>query len=100
LGYLYNVLIVDEQDFKDIGKEKPTEEFALAKRLEKILKFSDPDFVDKVFERNETSLRATIRILDMKKRKRLLSINKKIVETFFSPRVVGEQLYHVITSSN
>ena len=98
LGHLYNVLIVDDQDFKDIGKEKPTEEFALEKRLGKILKLADPDFIDKVFERNETTIRATIRILDIKKRKRSLSLNKKIVGTVFSPQVIGEQLYHVITS--
>ncbi len=97
LGHLYNVLIVDDQDFKDIGKEKPTEEFALEKRLEKILKLSDPDFIDKVFERNETAIRATIRILDIKKRKRSLSLNKKIVGTVYSPQVIGEQIYHVIT---
>jgi glycosyltransferase involved in cell wall biosynthesis len=98
LGHLYTALVVDEQDFKDIGKEKPTAEQALMERLVRILKLDDPRFVDSVFERNETITRGTLRLLDRKKRKNAVAINKKIVETVFSQEVIGKQLYEVITS--
>ena len=98
LGHLYNVLIVDEQDYKDIGKDKSTPEKALQERLSKILKLKQPAFVDKVLARNETTTRATIRLLDKKKRKNAVVINKKIVKTFYSQQVIGKQMYEVITS--
>ena len=98
LGHLYTALVVDEQDFKDIGKEKPTVEQALKKRLDRILKLDDPDFVERVFERNETITRGTLRLLDRKKRKNAVAINKKIVETVFSQEVIGKQIFEVITS--
>ncbi|MGD8522047.1 MAG: hypothetical protein PVF56_12950 [Desulfobacterales bacterium] len=100
LGHLYTVLLVDGQDFKDIGKEKPTPEQALQERLDKILRLDEVGFVDKVFDRNETPIRATIRLLDMKKRKSLIAINKKVVETVFSQDVIGKQIYDVITAPN
>jgi hypothetical protein len=90
--------MVDGQDFKDIGKEKPTAEQALQERLKKILKLDDSSFVDKVFNRNETSTRATLRLLDIKKRKNVVAINKKIVGTVFSQQTIGKQIYEVITS--
>lgn len=98
LGHLYTVLLVDGQDFKDIGKEKPTPEQALQERLDKILRLDEVSFVDKVFDRNETPIRATIRLLDMKKRKNIVKLNKKIVEKVFSQEVIGKQIYEVITS--
>jgi hypothetical protein len=98
LGHLYTVLMVDEQDFKDIGKEKPTAEQALQERLKKILKLDDSGFVDKVFNRNETPTRATLRLLDIKKRRNLVAINKKIVSTVYSQQAIGKQIYEVITS--
>ena len=98
LGHLYNVLIVDEQDYKDIGKDQPTPEKALQERLSKILKLKQPAFVEKILERNETPIRATLRLLDKKKRKIAVAINKKIVRTVYSQQVIGKQIYHVITS--
>ena len=98
LGHLYTVLIVDEQDFRDIGKEKPTAEMALQERLDKILKLDDPRFVDKVFRRNETTTRATSRLLDMKKTEDIVAINKQVVEMVFSQEIIGKQMYEVITS--
>ena len=98
LGHLYNVLIVDEQDYKDIGKDKPTPEKALQERLSKILKLKQPAFVDNTLGRNETATRATLRLLDKKKRKSAVAINKKIVKTVYSQQVIGKQIYEVITS--
>ena len=100
LGHLYTVLIVDEQDFKDIGKEKPSAEAALQQRLDTIIKLEDPAFVDKVFARNETTTRATSRLLDREKTAEIIAINKQVVETFFSQDVIGKQIYDVITASD
>jgi hypothetical protein len=36
----------------------------------------------------------------MKKRKSLIAINKKVVETVFSQDVIGKQIYDVITAPN
>jgi hypothetical protein len=99
LGHLYTVLIVDDQDYKDIGKNKPTPEKALQERLSRILKLKQQVFVDKTFARNETTTRATLRLLDEKKRKSAVTINKKIVKTIYSQQVVGKQLHEVITSA-
>ncbi|UCG08989.1 MAG: hypothetical protein JSV83_10200, partial [Desulfobacterales bacterium] len=88
------------KDFKDIGKSKMVPEQALQERLEKILRLAEPDFVDKVIERNETPIRATLRLLDPDKRKKIIAINKKVVEKVFSQKVIGKQMYDVITAPN
>jgi hypothetical protein len=98
LGHLYNALIVDGKDYKDIGKDKPTPEKALQERLSKILKLKQRSFVDNTLGRNETATRATLRLLDKKKRKSAVAINKKIVKTVYSQQVIGKQIYEVITS--
>lgn len=100
LGHMYTALIVDEQDFKDIGKKKPTPEQALQERLDKILSLDEPGFVDKMIERNETPIIGTLMLLDMKKREELVALNKKIVETAYSQEVIGKQIYEVITSAD
>ena len=99
LGHLYTVLLVDGQDFKDLGKTKPAPEQALQERLDTILRLSDPDFVDKVIERNETPIRATLRLLDPRKRKKIVAINKKVVETVYSQSAIGKQIYEAITAA-
>jgi hypothetical protein len=100
LGHLYNVLIVGNQDFKDIGNEKPAAAEALQKRLDLIPRLSDPNFVKHVLERNETPITATIKLLNFEKRRRLIVINKRRVETAFSQEIIGKQLYDLITSSD
>jgi len=103
LGHLYNVLIVEGKDFKDIGKEKSTPESALQERLNTILKLEDPSFVDHVIDRNETPVRATLRVLDINKkeakRRNLVTINKRVVENVYSQDVIGKQLYDIIPST-
>jgi hypothetical protein len=98
LGHMYTILIVDEQDFKDIGKEKSTAEQAVQERLNTILRLDDTGFVDRVFERNKTPVVETIRLLDMKNRKNIIDINKKVVETNYLQDVIGKQVYEAITS--
>jgi hypothetical protein len=103
LGHLYNVLIVEGKDFKDIGREKSTPESALQQRLNTILKLEDPSFVDRIVDRNETPVRATLRVFDINKkeskRKNLITINKRVVENVYSQEVVGKKLYDVIPSA-
>lgn len=100
LGHLYNVLIVKDRDFKDIGKEQPAAAEALQERLDLILRLSDANFVARVLERNETPITATIKLLNFEKRRRLIVINKRRVETAFSQEIIGKQLYDVIMSPN
>jgi len=100
LGHLYTVLIVDERDFKEIGKGPNTDEAAaLQCRLEAILKLKDPDFVNKVFERNETPIVATIRLFDPERRNSVVDINKKVVEAAYSQHIIGKKLHDVIVSA-
>jgi hypothetical protein len=98
LGHLYTVLFVAGQDFKDIGKEETAPEQVLQRKLETIHKLADPSFVDKVFSRNETTARATIRLLDPRKRKKIVAINKKVVEKVYSNSAIGKQIYEVIAA--
>ncbi len=100
LGHLYTVLIVDEKDFKDIGKDEPEPAQALQSRLDMIFKLNDPGFVDRVIERNETPILGTLRFLDMQKREDLVALNKKVVETVFSKKIIGKQIYEVIASTD
>jgi hypothetical protein len=99
LGHLYTVLLVNGQDFKDIGKAKIAPEQALQDRLDTILRLSNPDFVDTVLERNETPIRATLRLIDPRKRNKIVKINKKVVETVYSQSTIGKQIYEVITAA-
>jgi hypothetical protein len=99
LGHLYTVLLVDRKDFKDIGKAQAAPEQALHERLDMILRLAETDFVDKVIERNETPIRATLRLLDPKKRKRIIAINKKVVGKVYAPSVIGKQIYEVISAA-
>jgi len=99
LGHLYTVLLVAGKDFKDIGKEEAAAEQVLQRKLDTISKLDDPGFVDKVFSRNETTTRATIRLLDPLKQKKIIAINKKVVKTTYSQSVIGKQIYKVITAA-
>jgi len=98
LGHLYTALLVEGQDFKDIGQERPSPDEALQERLSKILKLSDPGYVDKFIESNEVTVLATLRLFDESKRKKLILRNKKIVEKVYSAENIGKRLYEVITS--
>lgn len=96
LGHLYTVLIVDETDFKNIGKDLSDPAQAVQARLDMIFKLNDPDFVDRVLERNETPILGTIRFLDTQKKEDIVSLNKQVVETHFSREVIGKQIHEVI----
>lgn len=98
LGHLYTALIVDRQDFKDIGSEKSDPGEALEERLSKILKLEDAQFVDSIIESNETTVLSTMRFFDEEKRKVIVEKNREVVENAFSQETVGRQLYEVITA--
>jgi glycosyltransferase involved in cell wall biosynthesis len=98
LGYLYNALIVDRHDFKDIGIDEPNPDRALQKRLSKILQLNDPKFVDKFIESNETSITATIKLFDREKREKIIERNKEVVAEVYSKEAIGKRIYNVIIS--
>ena len=99
LGHLYIALIVDRQDFRDIGQDKGSVDKALQERLSRILRLARPGFVDQVFARNETTMRATLRLFEKRTRNDLVTMNKEVVTDVYSQETVGRHLYKVVTSS-
>jgi len=99
LGYLYSVLIVDRHDFKDIGMDGSSPDSALQKRLSKILNLSNPEFINKFIESNETSITATIKLFDREKREKIIERNREVVYEAYSNEAVGKKLYEVITGA-
>jgi glycosyltransferase involved in cell wall biosynthesis len=98
LDHLYTALLVEGQDFKDIGQQRASPDEALQERLSKILKLKDPAYIDRFIEANETTILATLRLFDEKKREKLILRNKEIVEKVYSAENIGKKLYEVITS--
>jgi glycosyltransferase involved in cell wall biosynthesis len=96
LGYLYNALIVDRHDFKDIGIDETSPDSALQKRLSKILKLNDPQFVERFIESNETSITATIKLFDRERREKIIERNREVVKEVYSKEAIGKRLYDVI----
>ncbi len=98
LGHLYTALIVDGQDFKDIGRDIEDATKALDMRLEKILKLDRADYLNAFIDRNETSILATLRLFNEEKRRAIIALNREVVERVYSQENIGRQLYQVITS--
>jgi hypothetical protein len=99
LGHLYSALLVDRQDYKDIGRGEKEPDKALELRLQKILNLDDPEFIDNFFINNETTILATLRLFNEEKRREIIKINKEIVETVYSQDNVGKKLNEVITTN-
>jgi hypothetical protein len=98
IGYLYNALIVDRKDFKDIGMEESDPGRTLEKRLSKIANLDNPDFVDKFIESNEAPITATIKLFDRERREKIIERNKEVVDEVYSKEAIGKRLYDVIKS--
>ncbi len=96
LGHLYNALIVDGKDYKDIGNGEKDPDLGLQERLKKVLKLKDPGYVKGFIDRNETSVLATLRLFDQERREALVRVNKEVVERVYSQERIGKQLYRVI----
>jgi len=96
LGHLYNALIVDGKDYKDIGNAEKDPDLGLQERLKKVLKLKNPGYVKGFIDRNETSVLATLRLFDQERREALVQVNKEVVERVYSQERIGEQLYRVI----
>jgi glycosyltransferase involved in cell wall biosynthesis len=99
LGHLYTALIVERQDFKDIGQRLSTPDRALQARLKKILKLQQRGYADRIMDSNETIMTATLKLLDQRDRKRLIARNRKVVEEVYSQENVGRKLYDVISAT-
>jgi len=98
LGHLYTALLVEGKDFKDIGQEKSSSDEAVEERLSRVLKLDNPRYVDRFIESNETTVLATLRLFNEKKRNELIARNKNVVEKVYSQEVISKKLYEVITS--
>ncbi len=97
LGHMYTALLVDNQDFKDIGKGQSSNK-ALSTRLSKILKLKRARFAEKVIRKNEVPILATLRLIQHEsKRKKLIELNRRIVLKTYSKEAAGRMLYAVIT---
>ena len=99
LGHLYTALLVDRQDYKDIGRDEKDPDEALRLRLLKILDLDDQEFVDNFIINNETSVLATSRLFNEDKRTDIIRINKEIVEKVFSQNTIGQKLNEMVTSN-
>ena len=96
LGHLYNALIVDGRDYKDIGNTSADSALGVQQRLEKVLRLEDPVYVNNFIDRNETSVLATLRLFERERRDALVKVNREVVERVYSQESIGEQLYSVI----
>jgi hypothetical protein len=96
LGHLYNALIVDGNDYKDIGVEKADPALGVQERLERVLRLEDPAYVNSFIDRNETSVLATLRLFEQARRNALVGVNREVVERVYSQERIGEQLYRVV----
>lgn len=96
LGHLYNALIVNGKDYKDIGSGAADPALGVQERLEKVLKLQDPAYLNGFIDRNETSVLATLRLFDKKRRDALVGVNREVVERVYSRESIGEQLYQVV----
>ena len=84
LGHLYIALIVDHQDFRDIGQDTGSVDKARQERLSRILRLARPGFVVLFFARNETTIRATLRLFEKRTRNDLVTMNKEVVTDVYS----------------
>jgi glycosyltransferase involved in cell wall biosynthesis len=96
LGHLYNALIVDGRDYKDIGGGTADLAAGLEERLQKVLRLDNPAYINSFIDRNETSVIATLRLFDRERREALVRINREVVERVYSQERIGEQLYRVV----
>ncbi len=96
LGHLYNALIVEGKDYKDIGNDTADPDKALEARLEKVMKLEEAPYVNSFIDRNETSVLATLRLFEKERRDALVSVNREVVERVYSQESIGRQLYSVI----
>jgi glycosyltransferase involved in cell wall biosynthesis len=95
-GHLYNALIVEGKDYKDIGNDAADPDKALQTRLEKVIKLEDARYVNSFIDRNETSVLATLRLFEQERRDALVAVNREVVERVYSQESIGRQIYSVI----
>jgi glycosyltransferase involved in cell wall biosynthesis len=96
LGHLYNALIVDGTDYKDIASGTADPTLGVQERLEKVLKLADPAYVNSFIDRNETSVLATLRLFEHQRRDALVRVNREVVERVYSRESIGEQIYRIV----
>ncbi len=100
LAHLYTALLVERQDYKDIGRNTSKPEEALQMKLLKILKLDEQEFLDDFIINNETSILATLRLFNEEKRRGIIKINKDIVKKVYSMDKIGMMLNKAIASND
>ena len=98
LDHLYNVLLVNGNDYADLGVDEA--DGGLNVRLEEILKLEDPAYLRMVYYKNGASLRGTLRLFRPERRRNLrdnlVRGNQKTVLKNYSSRKTVGQLYRIM----
>jgi glycosyltransferase involved in cell wall biosynthesis len=97
LDHLYNVLRINGQDFLSMGYQDKVQ-VGLDKRLREILKLNELSYVRKIIEANEQSVSAMMNFLDSARASAIISRNREVVASTYSPARVAEQLLEVLTT--
>jgi len=98
LDHLYTVLLINGNDYADLGSQDP--DGGLNRRLEEIKKLQDPSYLRMLLQKNSAPLRATLKMFRPERRRSLsrnrIRANQKKVLDIYSSSVVVNQLYRII----
>ena len=98
LDHLYTVLLVNGNDYADLGNGDP--DGGLNRRLEEIKKLEDPNYLRMLLQKNSAPLRATLKMFRPERRRSLsrnrIHANQKKVLDIYSSSVVVNQLYRIM----
>ncbi|MBN1764310.1 MAG: hypothetical protein JW860_03555 [Sedimentisphaerales bacterium] len=109
LDHLYSVLLVNGLDFADIGRGSSASVTAfgtsepdsgLELRLQEIKKLENPEYLQKILDKNNASLKATLRLFRCANRrnprKSLITMNRRKVVEHYSSKQVVSKLYRIM----
>ncbi len=91
LGHLYNALLVNGNDFADLGTDKP--DGGLEMRLNEINKLDSPEYLSRIMNKNSASMRSTLRLFRKERRRNpsrnMVYTNRNQIMKHYSSSVVG-----------
>jgi len=98
LDHLYNVLLVNGEDFADLGADDP--DAGLERRLAEIKKLDDSEYLRMILQKNGAPLRATLKMFRPERRQSVTqnivqSNRRKVLDNYATPAVV-DQLHRII----
>jgi len=98
LDHLYSTLLVNGNDYADIGKEES--DGGLSLRLDEIKKLDDTEYLRRILNKNSASLRATLRLFRHERRRNprrnLIAANKKRVLENYSSNAVLDRFNRIL----